>query len=274
MLIIHYSMSQVVLITGVSSGFGKSISEFLCKQGYKVYGTSRREIQHDPAISILNVDVTDPQSVQRAVNSVLEKEGRIDALVNNAGMGLSGAIEDYSTDEAHREMETNFFGTFYTIRAVLPAMRQQKSGKIINIGSIGGIMGLPFQGFYSASKFAIEGLSQALRMELKKFNIKVIVVNPGDHQTQFTANRKFIAKALEEGAYHQQFQKSIAIIEKDEHNGLPSTSVAKKIHKIISKKNPCTRYIVSTFEQKLAVWLKHILPGSWFWKIIGDHYGV
>ena len=267
-------MSKVVLITGVSSGFGKSISEFLCKHGYKVYGTSRRDIEHDPAVSILNVDVTDPLSIQSAVDNVLAKEGRIDALINNAGMGLSGAIEDYSTDEAHREMETNFFGTFYTIRAVLPAMRQQKSGKIINIGSIGGIMGLPFQGFYSASKFAIEGLSEALRMELKKFNIKVIVVNPGDHQTQFTANRKFIAKALEDGTYKQQFQKTIAIIEKDEHSGLLSISIARKMHKILRQKNPCTRYIVSTFEQKLAVWLKRILPGSWFTKILGDHYGV
>jgi short-subunit dehydrogenase len=267
-------MSKVVLITGVSSGFGKSISEFLAKQGYKVYGTSRKDIEHDPAINILNVDVTDPQSVQLAVDTVLKNEGRIDALVNNAGMGLSGAIEDYSTDEAHLEMETNFFGTFYVIRAVLPAMRQQKEGKIINVGSIGGIMGLPFQGFYSASKFAIEGMSEALRMELKQFKIKVIVVNPGDHQTHFTANRKFIAKALQEGVYKQQFQKTIAIIEKDENNGLPSTSVAKKIYKIISRKNTCTRYIVSTFEQKLAVWLKHILPGSWFCKILGDHYGV
>lgn len=267
-------MSKVILITGVSSGFGKSISEYLYKLGYKVYGTARREIEHDANIHIINVDVTDPASIQKCVDTIMEKEGRIDALINNAGMGLSGAIEDFSTDEAHREMETNFFGTFYTIRAILPAMRKQKSGKIINVGSIGGIMGLPFQGFYSASKFAIEGLSEALRMELKQFNIKVILVNPGDHQTQFTANRKIIAKAMEESTYKQQFQKTIAIIEKDEHGGLPSKAMAKKMHKILSAKNPCTRYIVSTFEQKLAVWLKRILPGSWFIKILGGHYGV
>ncbi len=267
-------MSKVILITGVSSGLGKHIAGYLAQQDYKVYGTTRRDIDPNPHITILNVDVTDVSSVQRAVDSILQKEGRIDALINNAGMGLSGAIEDYSANEAHREMDTNFYGTFYTIQAVLPAMRKQGSGMIINISSIGGLMGLPFQGFYSASKFAIEGLSEALRMELKQFNIKVVLVNPGDHQTQFTANRKIISKAGGNSAYKLQFKKTLAVIENDEQNGWPPVAVAKKIHSILQKKNPCTRYVVSSFEQKLAVILKFILPGSWFFKILEGHYGV
>jgi NADP-dependent 3-hydroxy acid dehydrogenase YdfG len=267
-------MSKVVLITGVSSGLGKYIAAYLIPKGYKVYGTTRKEIEPVEGLTILNMDVTDPSSIQVAVDILMKKEGRIDALINNAGMGLSGAIEDYSTDEAHREMDTNFYGTFNTIRAVLPTMRQQKSGTIINISSIGGIMGLPFQGFYSASKFAVEGLSEVLRMELKQFNIKVVVVNPGDHQTQFTANRKIVAKTLNDSAYSQQFQKTIAIIEKDEHGGLHPIAVAKKIHSILNKKNPCIRYVVASFEQKLSVPLKAILPGSWFIKILGGYYGV
>jgi NAD(P)-dependent dehydrogenase (short-subunit alcohol dehydrogenase family) len=267
-------MSKVILITGVSSGLGKHTAEYLAQQGYKVYGTTRRSIDPNPLITNLNVDVTDVSSVQRAVDSILQKEGRIDALINNAGMGLSGAIEDYSTEEAHREMDTNFYGTFHTIQAVLPTMRKQGGGMIINISSIGGLMGLPFQGFYAASKFAIEGLSEALRMELKQFNIKIILVNPGDHQTQFTDNRKIIAKAGGNSAYELQLKKTLAIIENDERNGLPPLEVAKKINSILQKKKPCARYVVSSFEQKLAVLLKFILPGSWFSKILEGHYGI
>jgi short-subunit dehydrogenase len=265
-------MAKVVLITGVSSGLGKHIAAYLVAKGFNVYGTSRRNIESADGMTVLNMDVTDPVSIQKAVGILLEKEGRIDALVNNAGMGLSGAIEDYSDEEAHREMETNFYGTFYTTRAVLPAMRQQKSGTIINISSLGGLMGLPFQGFYSASKFAIIGLSEALRMELKQFNIKVVNVNPGDHQTQFTANRKIIAKTT--SPYAQQLQKTISIIEKDEHSGLQPIAVAKKIYSILKKKNPHTGYVVSSFEQKLTPPIKAILPGSWFSKILEGHYGI
>ncbi|MDP4207658.1 MAG: SDR family oxidoreductase [Bacteroidota bacterium] len=267
-------MSKVVLITGISSGFGKQTAEYLAHKGYKVYGTSRRKIDHDPLISLLTMEVTDVVSVQKAVDEILQKEGHLDVLINNAGMGISGAIEEVSEDEAKLQMDTNFYGALHTIQAVLPVMRKHGSGTIINTSSIGGLMGLPFQGFYSASKFAIEGLSEALRMELKEFNIDVVLVNPGDFQTNFTANRKIIAKAGENSPYQKQFSKSLAVIEKDENGGLLPIVLAKKIHSIIEKKNPRPQYVVATFEQKLAVWLKYLLPQALFFKILGDHYGI
>jgi short-subunit dehydrogenase len=267
-------MNEVVLITGVSSGFGKHTAELLVEKGYKVYGTSRRSIDIDSRISLLNLDITDEKSINKAIDLLLQKEGRIDILINNAGMGLSGAIEEFTFEEAKLQMDSNFFGMFRVIQAVLPTMRKQKGGVILNISSIGGLMGLPFQGFYSASKFAIEGFSDALRMELKQFNIKVVLINPGDFHTNFTANRKLISKSGPSSAYEQQLKKTLAIIEKDETNGLPPSFLAKKIYCIIKKTNPAARYVVASFEQKLAVVLKYILPDKLFYKIIGSHYGI
>ena len=160
------------------------------------------------------------------------------------------------------------------IQAVLPAMRSQGGATIVNISSIGGIMGLPFQGFYSASKYAIEGMSEALRMELKPFRINIIVIRPGDFFTNFTANRKSIKAINKEGAYDSQFAKSLSIIENDESKGLPPDFLARKLAKILEKKNPCHTYVVATLEQKFAVLLKKILPGSLFAAILSSHYGI
>ena len=133
-------MEKVVLITGVSSGFGKHTAELLAEKGFKVYGTSRKDIDHDVRINLVKMDVRDQQSIQNAVQTVLQKEGRIDVLINNAGMGISGAIEETSVEEVDLQMGTNFMGAFFAIQAVLPAMRTQGVGTIINIGSIGGLM--------------------------------------------------------------------------------------------------------------------------------------
>lgn len=267
-------MSKVVFITGISSGFGKATAGLLAEKGFRVYGTSRKDIEHDSRINVIQMDVLDPQSVQKAIDLVQQKEGHIDVLINNAGMGISGAIEEASLEEARLQMDTNFFGQFYTIQAVLPSMRKQKSGTIINISSVGGIMGLPFQGFYSASKFAVEGLSEALRMELKPYNINVVLVNPGDFHTNFTANRKIIARAKPASPYYKQFSMTLGMIEKDETNGLNPLVLAKKIHSIILKKRPSPRYVVASAEQKLAVVLKYILPDAWFFKLLEDHYKI
>ena len=267
-------MSKIVLITGVSSGFGKSTVELLAKNGYVVYGTSRKKIEPASGVNIIAMDVTNTASIHEGVKSILDKEGRIDVLINNAGMGISGAIEDVTPDEARLQMDTNFYGMVHVIQAVLPAMRKQGNGTIINLSSIGGLMGLPFQGFYAASKFAIEGMSESLRMELKQFNINVVLINPGDFFTNFTANRQIISKAGSDSPYEAQFRKTLAVIEKDEKGGLPPAKMAQKIFKILQKKKPGSRYIVATFEQKLAVVLKYILPDSWFFKILEDHYGI
>jgi NADP-dependent 3-hydroxy acid dehydrogenase YdfG len=267
-------MSKVVFITGISTGFGKHTASYLAHKGYKVYGTSRKDCECDPLVNLLYMDVTDPNAVQKSINHVLEQEGRIDVLINNAGMHSGGAIEVAPYEDIRLQIETNFIGMINTIKSVLPAMRQQGKGTIVNIGSIGGLMGLPFQGFYSAGKFAVEGLSEVLRMELRQFNIKVIVINPGDFHTNNTLNRKnFLASDINK-TYEEQFLKTLSIIEKDENGGWDPAIMARKIYKILEKKRPANRYVIASFEQKLAVMLKRILPGSWFDAILRGHYGI
>ena len=264
---------KIVFITGISSGFGKATAEYLSQKGYTVYGTSRRSLEINNQIKVLKVDVTDVNSIQKAVETVVEKEGRIDILINNAGMGISGPIEFASDEDIRLQMDTNFMGMVNVIRAVLPVMRKQQEGTVINISSIGGLMGLPYQGFYSASKFAIEGMSEALRMELKPFRINVVVLRPGDFFTSFTSNRKS-DQVSETNPYHQQFRKTLSVIEADEKGGLKPVYFARKLACIIEKKNPRPTYVISTAEQKLAVVLKRLLPTKLFAAILGSHYGI
>lgn len=267
-------MQKVILITGISTGFGRKTAELLAEKGYKVYGTVRKETGINSLIQVIKMDLTDQPSVHKAVQQVIEKEGRIDILINNAGMHTGGAIETTPVENAKIQLDTNIMGMVYMLQEVLPYMRKQNSGTIINFSSIGGLMGLPFQGFYSASKFAIEGLSEALRMEIKQFKIKVIVINPGDFHTNNTTNRRNFLNAFEGDAYASQFEKSLAVIEKDENGGWLPEILAQKLVKIIGKKNPSHRYVIASMEQKLAVVLKRILPSAWFMKILAPHYGI
>lgn len=264
---------KTILITGVSSGFGQVTANYLAEIGHCVYGSVRQKVNDMPKVNLLTMDVTDGNSVQNAIDSVIKLEGKIDVLINNAGIGIAGALEETSLDECYIQMNTNLWGTVRTIKAVLPYMRQQQSGTIINISSIGGIMGLPFQGFYSASKFAVEGYSQALRMELKPFNINVVVVNPGDFSTKFTTNRKIIAAANENSVY-PQFEATLKAIEKDERSGLKPMILARKISQIVVAKRPAYRYIVASPVQRFSVILLRLLPEKWFGKMIADYYAI
>jgi short-subunit dehydrogenase len=190
-------------------------------------------------------------------------------------MHTGGPIETSTIENIKLQMDTNFLGMVHLIREVLPIMRQQGGGTIINFSSIMGLIGLPFQAFYSAGKFAIEGFSEALRMEVKKFNIKVVVINPGDFHTNNSANRRnFLAPTVINDPYHEQCEKTLAIIEKDETNGWEPVVLARKIVKIVECKNPRQRYIIATPELKLAVVLKYILPGKWFRMILEAYYKI
>jgi NAD(P)-dependent dehydrogenase (short-subunit alcohol dehydrogenase family) len=180
----------VVLVTGSSSGIGKAICDQLGGSGARVYGGSRLACTPRNWTS-LNIDVTDDAAVQAAVGTVMGREGRIDALVSCAGVSLAGPIEDTSIEEAKWQFETNFYGTVRLIRAVLPGMRKQASGKIIVIGSIGGLIGLPYLGYYSAAKFALDGLVEALRTEIAPFGIQACVLHPGAFRTAMDANEVF-----------------------------------------------------------------------------------
>ena len=262
---------MIVFITGISSGFGLETAKQLSQEGHAVYGTVRREVEPLPNVHYLHLDVRDREAVKKVVDDIVEKEGRIDVLVNNAGMGIGGPLEFATEEEIRLQMDTNFMGLVHCVDAVLAHMRQQGGGKIIALSSIGGVMGLPFQGFYSASKFAIEGYCEALRLEVKSFGIKVVVLRPGDFSTGFTGSRKKVSDEAALQAY-PVYKTAIEKVEHDENGGLKPVVLARKISQIIQKKHPRNGYVVASFEQKLSVLLKRILPAKWFARILGSYY--
>ena len=262
---------MVILITGITSGFGRAMAERLNASGHKVYGTHRKDCVKIPGVSYIKADVRDEESVDNAVNTVLNKEGRIDVFINNAGMGVGGPLEFTTIDDASMQMDVNFMGMVRFLNRVVPVMRKQGNGKIICVSSIGGLMGLPYQGMYSASKFAIEGYCEALRLEVHQFGISVTVINPGDFFTGFTAAR---TKNLppETTAAYPGYSDSMKSIESDERSGLQPDYLARRICRIVSKRHPRNRYIIATFIQKTSVVLKALLPSKWYDRILSSYY--
>lgn len=264
---------MIILITGISSGFGLAMARQLAAEGHTVYGTVRRDVEQLPDVHYLRADVRDTASVKAAVDAVLSAEGRIDVLVNNAGMGIGGPVEFAPEDDVKLQMDTNFMGQVRFAQAVLPAMRRQGGGKILCFSSIGGVMGLPFQGFYSASKFAIEGFCEALQIEVRRHGIQVILIEPGDFSTGFTAAR--IKQVSDEAAAaYPSLRKSISSFEKDERTGLKPEFLARKVAKIVRKRHPEFRYVIATLIQKLSIPLKRILPARAFVRVLSLFYGV
>jgi len=262
---------MVILITGITSGFGRAMAAQLNSDGHKVYGTFRRESDQIPGVTYLKADVRDPYAVNSAVDTVIRSEGCIDVFINNAGMGIGGPLEFTSMDDARQQMEVNFMGMVQFLNCVVPVMRKQRHGHIICISSIGGLMGLPYQGMYSASKFAIEGYCEAIRLEVRQFGIKVTVVNPGDFFTGFTAAR---SKNLPPAALavYPGYSASMASIESDERSGLKPEYLARRISRIIRKRRPRNRYIIATTVQKASVLLKALLPAKWYDRILASYY--
>ena len=239
--------------------------------GHKVYGTYRRDSDPLPGVTYIRADVRDQESLKNGVAQVVEAEGRIDTLISNAGMGIGGPLEFTSVEDAQRQMDVNFMGMVRMVSLVVPIMRQQRHGHIICVSSIGGLMGLPYQGMYSASKFAIEGYCEALRLEVRQFGINVTVINPGDFSTGFTAQRDKVDNPEALDAY-PGYAKSMQSIEHDENSGLQPDRLARRISRIVRKRHPRNRYIIATLVQKSSVVLKAILPAKWFDKILGSYY--
>lgn len=261
----------MALVTGASTGIGASCAGFLATKGFRVYGGARGAVTA-PGVEPLSLDVTADASVTQAVELVLSREGRLDILVNNAGFGIAGAIEDTSIEEAREQFEVNFFGVLRMCRAVLPTMRGQKSGTIVNIGSIGGLIAIPFQGFYSATKFALEGFSESLRLEVRPFGIQVVLIEPGDHRTAFTENRRATRESHAESAYHDRFKRAVARMAQDEQGGPSADGVAKLLHKILENPHPRLRYTVGPPAQRAAVWIKRLMPYALMERIMHDYY--
>ena len=265
-------MSKVVLITGASSGIGKSIAIYLSEKGFKVYGTSRTSRENTSLpFTFVALDVTKPETIKTAIDSILEKEKKIDVLINNAGKGITGPIEDTPTDEMRENFNTNFFGAIDVAKAVLPQMRKQKSGLIINTTSIAGYMGLPFRGIYSASKGALELVTEAMNMEVKQFGINVVNVAPGDFATNIAAGR-YHTPVFEDSAYKEKYAENLALMDTHVDSGMNPEVMAKAVYKIIETKNPKVHYKVGGFMEKFSIVLKRILPDKVYEKLLMNHY--
>jgi NAD(P)-dependent dehydrogenase (short-subunit alcohol dehydrogenase family) len=262
---------MTVLVTGASSGIGACCAAYLSSRGYRVYGASRGGTT-PPGVVPLAMDVTSDASVTQAVGTILDREGRLDVLVNSAGFGIAGAVEDTTIEEAAAQFEVNFFGTVRVCRAVLPVMRRQGGGYLINIGSIGGLIAIPYQGFYTASKFALEGLSESLRIEVQPFGIRVVLIEPGDHHTGFTQNRRATEASARSSVYRDCFERAIARMASDEQSGPTPDGIARLVHKVINNPHPRLRYTVGPASQRAAVWLKRLLPNAALERIIRHYY--
>lgn len=265
-------MSKVVLITGGSSGIGKSIGAFLHQKGFVVYGTSRNPEKITNSIfPLVALDVRDKQSIVNCVAEVIQKSGRLDIVINNAGVGITGPIEEIPTEEIRNNFETNLFGPIEVMKAVLPQMREQKSGLIINITSIAGYMGLPYRGIYSASKGALELITEALRMEVKSFGIQITNVAPGDFATNIAAGR-YHAPVVKGSAYEVPYGNTLKEMDSHVDSGSNPNEMAAAIFAIIQTDKPKVHYKVGAFMQKFSIVLKRILPDTVYEKMLMNHY--
>ena len=266
---------MVAIVTGASSGFGYEICKQLLEKGNKVYGISRIKLAPE-GVTAFSADVSDESSVRTAVDEITHKEGRIDLLVANAGMGISGPVELTSQEASRRIMDVNFFGQVYAAQAVLPYMRAQKSGTIVFVSSVGAPIALPYQAFYSASKSAVNSVALALRNEVREYGIRVTAVMPGDASTGFTdARTKYhgLGAKSADGAdtLYPGCDAAVASMEKDERNGIPPEKVAAVIVRAACRKNPAPLYVAGG-KYRILLSLYNILPTRLAVWLVGKFY--
>ncbi len=263
---------KIVLLTGATGGLGTSIAKYLDKEKYIVYGAGRKQTQTTDYIPVY-MDLQKPESITQAVNKILSEQGKIDILINNAGIGITGSIEETSIENVKKVFEVNFFGMMQLIQEVLPAMRKQKKGLIINISSIAGYTGLPYRGIYSATKAAVMRMTEALSTELYPFGIKVVEIAPGDFKTKIAEGRIY-TPLKKDSPYYEDYQRILKMIDIEVEQGLEPEVLGKKVSQIIRKKNPKLTYNIGIFMQKLAPFLATCLPGRFFEKLILKHYKI
>lgn len=260
-----------ILITGASSGLGRTIAEVLHSKGHNVVGTSRNPNQHKAKYPLYQLDINEDQDVFKVVERFIKEHGKIDVLVNNAGYCLSGPVEETSITEAKTQFETNFFGLVRVTKEILPLMRDQKGGLIINIGSVGGLISLPFHSFYCASKYAVEGFTESLRMEVKPYGINVLNIDPGDFKSSFTKNRRISAGLT--SVYKENLTSALEVCKKEELDGLDPQIIADLVEKLIRKQNSYrVRYIIAPTILKIVLTMKKILGSRLFESMIMKNY--
>jgi len=259
----------IVIITGVSSGIGLANAKKFIEKGHTVYGISRREVLLE-GLTHYQADITDHERINQIVDEIYAKENRIDVLINSAGMGISGAVEDTEIESAKRMFDINFFGTVNISNRVIPYMRENGFGRICNISSVAGVLPIAFQTFYSSNKAAISLYSEGLNIEVKPFGIRVIDFMPGDIKTGFTDNRK--KNESNSKYYGKRIDRSVKVMEKDERNGMSVEYVSKEMYRNIMKKRPPVRKVVGV-KYKFFLFLYRLLPIKFVNYVMGKLYG-
>ncbi len=258
---------KTVVITGGSSGIGKATAAYFAQKGWRVFewsrsGTSTESVTH------IACDVTNPEETQAAAREVIDQAGEIDVFISNAGFGISGAVEFTTSEDAHRQMEVNFFGALNSVQAVLPYMRERKAGRILFTSSVAAVLSIPYQSLYSASKAAINALALALQNEVRAFGIHVSVLMPGDVSTGFTAAR---SKSEEGMSAYVNIRKAVAAMEKDEQGGMAPLQMAKQLYSIATRRCPAPQYIGGA-QYKIFCFLDRILPKRFVNWVVGKLY--
>lgn len=258
-------MKKVIFITGASSGIGKDTALSLIKNGHIVYGAARRLPKMQDIVKsgghAIKMDILKEKEIDKTVNQIIREQGRIDVLINNAGYGLWGAVETIKIDEAKRQFEVNIFGLAYLTKLIIPLMRKQKSGKIINMSSMGGKVYTPFGAWYHATKYALEGWSDCLRMELKNFGIHVILIEPGVIKTEF---QDVMMDSTVERSIGTPYEKKLRALKKATQEmyargiGSPPSTITNLIIKAINSNNPKRRYVGGLFAKPM------LLIKKWF----------
>ncbi len=262
-------MKKVAIITGANSGIGYATAKMLSKNGYKVFGVARKIID-DPDFQSLSCDVNDLEKMTEIFENIFKQEGKIDVLINNAGFGIAGAIEDTTPQNVEAIVKTNLCAVINLCSKIIPYMKKNGGGRIINISSVGGIVALPFQACYSATKSAVETFSKALAIEVKPYNIKVTAILPGDTKTGFTQAR--VVDNSTDTEANDRMTKSVDKMAKDEQKGKSPDTVAKVILKTLKRKNPPLRKSVG-FISKLEVFLVRLFPTKFVNYIVEKIYG-
>jgi NAD(P)-dependent dehydrogenase (short-subunit alcohol dehydrogenase family) len=263
---------KVVLVTGASAGIGWACADHLARSGWTVVGASRRGTSGNGWRGMV-IDVDDDASVSAGVATVLEDHGHIDALLACAGWGLAGAAEQTSLAEAKAQFETNFWGAVRAANAVLPIFRGQGHGRLVFMSSLGGVFGIPFQSFYSASKFALEGYGESLAYEVAPFGIHVTLIEPGNFKTDFTQSRRKVEVAADD-PYGAAQTKAITVMERDEVKGADPKDVAKVAERVLVSARPPRRVSVGKFDERIGVLGKRVLPFRVFERAAKGPLGV
>lgn len=259
---------KIAIVTGASGGIGRATAALLRENGYRVYDLCRSGGEDSERLCHLRCDVTKETDVQQAFQTVFDREGRLDLLVNNAGFGISGAVEDTTLEAAKKQFDVNFFGCFLCARAAIPYLRQTGGGRIINISSMAAVLSIPFQSFYSASKSAINALTLALQNEVRPFGITVCALMPGDVKTGFTDSRE---KSGASDLYKTVVQKSVATMEHDEQNGMTPQTLAKAVLRLATAKHPKPLSTCGAQYRTFAV-LQKLLPVRLVNALVGKIY--